>query len=113
MTRIKFFKTRDDYVGFEISGHTGYSKFGKDILCAAISGMSQSCMLGITNVLGIEATVIRDDDSGYLKIELPKGLQKNKFYEAQVLLKTLFVSLEDLKSGYSKYISMEVIENDY
>ena len=113
MTRIKFFKTQDYYMGLEISGHTGYARAGKDILCAAISGMSQSCMLGITNVLGIKAKVTRDDNSGYLKIELPSNLRSEKLNDAQILFKTLHVSLEDLMTGYSKYISMEVIENDY
>jgi len=55
----------------------------------------------------------KEDDDGYLKIELPKNLEESKFLNAQVLLNTLYVSIEDLIDGYSKYISMEVIENDY
>jgi len=113
MTKIKFFKTRDYFTGYECRGHTGYAEFGKDILCAALSGMTQSCMLGLTKVLGINIDLKKEDDDGYLKIELPKNLEESKFLNAQVLLNTLYVSIEDLIDGYSKYISMEVIENDY
>ena len=113
MTKIKFFKTQGKFIGFECCGHTGYGKYGKDILCAALSGMTQSCMIGLTNVLGIDISLIRNDDNGYLKIELPKILEENKILDAQILLNTLYISIEDLIDGYSKYISMEVIENDY
>ena len=113
MTRIKFFKARDNYIGFEISGHTGYDRAGRDILCSAISSIAQSCMLGITKVIDIDAKITRNDDSGYLKIELPRDLEIDKLNDSQVLFKTMYISLKDLMSGYSKYISMEVIENDY
>ena len=113
MTKIKFFKRQDNFVGFECSGHTGYSEYGQDILCAALSGMTQSCILGITNVLNIKTRVNRKDKDGYLKIELPKDLDTDKLDASQILLETLYLSIEDLIEGYSKYISMEVIGNDY
>ena len=113
MTKIKFFKVQDGYNGFECSGHTVYAKSGKDILCAAISSITQSCVMGITKVLKINAKVNKDDDSGYLKIELPNNLNKEDFIKSQVLFDTLYISILDLMEGYSKYISMEVIENDY
>ena len=113
MTKIKFFKAQDKFVGFECSGHTGYDEFGRDILCATLSGITQACVMGIQNVLNIKIDVKRNDDEGYLKIELPKNLDGNKTKDAQILLDTLYVSIIDLMEGYSKYISMEVIENDY
>ena len=112
MTKIKFFKAQDRFVGFECSGHTGYDEFGRDILCATLSGITQACVMGITKVLNINAKVNRDDNSGYLKIELPKNINKDNFNKSQVLFDTLYISILDLMEGYSKYISMEVIEND-
>ena len=107
MTKIKFFKKQDGITGFECSGHT------KEILCAALSGMTQSCMIGLTHVLKIKVLVKRNDNDGYLKIELPKKIDQEKMKLSQVLFNTLLISIEDLIDGYSKYISMEVIENDY
>ena len=113
MTKIKFFKMQDKFVGFECRGHSGYAEYGKDILCAAISTATQSCVIGITRVLNINAIVKQDDNSGYLKIELPLDLAKDKLAECQILFDTLYITIEDLIDGYSKYISMEVIENVY
>lgn len=97
-------------MGIECSGHTGYDDFGKDVLCATISGIVQSTYLGLSQVLGINVKLQRNIDNGYIKFELPKNIEDNNFKESQILLQTLYISIEDLCKGYSKYISMEVIE---
>jgi uncharacterized protein YsxB (DUF464 family) len=113
MTKIKIFKNNDVYMGFECSGHSGYAEFGKDIVCASVSSIMQACILGIVKVLKVKAIIEREDKKGYIKIELPLDLDKNILDRTQVLFETVRVSIEDLLDGYSKYISMEVIENVY
>ena len=110
MTNIKFFKTKGKFVGIECSGHTGYDDFGKDVLCATISGIVQSTYLGLSQVLGINVKLQRNIDNGYIKFELPKNIEDDILNNSQILLQTLYISIEDLQKGYSKYISMEVIE---
>lgn len=113
MTKIKFFKNKDNLVGVECSGHTGYADFGKDVLCATLSGLVQSCYLGLKKVIGIKIDCSRDDNNGYIKYELPLDIESEKLSKSQILLETLKASIEDLIEGYSKYISMEVIEYVY
>ena len=113
MTKIKFFKRNDQFIGLECSGHTGYAEYNKDVLCASLSGIIQSGILGLNKVLNINGRLKRKDDEGYIKYELPKDLDKEIYSKSQVLLQTLYISILDLMEGYSKYISMEVIENDY
>ena len=113
MTSIKFFKRNDQFVGLECSGHTGYAEYDKDILCASLSGIIQSGILGFDKVLGIKGIMSRRDKDGYIKVELPHVLDQEKIDKAQILLETLLVSVQDLQEGYSSYISMEVIENVY
>ena len=112
MTDIKFFKNNGVFIGFECSGHTGYAKSGKDIVCAAISSLTQSVVIGLQEVcfLGIRMTI---DDDGYIKVIIPQDLDARKLRDSQVLLETLYLSIKDLMMGYSNYISMEVIENVY
>ena len=113
MTKLKFYKIRDNFVGFECRGHTGYAEYGKDVLCATISGIAQSCLIGMIKVLNINPKVTRNDDSGYLKIELPDNISEDITAKASLLIAVVYESIKDLLEGYSKYISMEVIENDY
>jgi len=113
MTDIKMFKNKNIFVGFECSGHTGYDEYGKDILCASISAITQSIVIGLKDVCGINIKLVRRDKDGYIKAMIPLDLEENKINNAQVLFETLHKSIKDLMIGYSKYISMEVIENVY
>ncbi|MBE5738464.1 MAG: ribosomal-processing cysteine protease Prp [Clostridiales bacterium] len=113
MTKIKLFKKNDVFMMIECSGHSGYADYGKDIVCASISSIVQSCMLGITKTLRIKAKIIRRDNEGYIKLELPNDISKDLLEKAQLLIMVMKDSIEDLLSGYSNYISMEVIENVY
>lgn len=113
MTKIKIYKKKDILTGFECKGHTGYADFGKDIVCASVSSLVQSCILGLQKVVGLDIKYKIDEEKGYIKFELPEGLDKDNLHDSQVLLLTLKDSLENLQSGYSQYISMEVIENVY
>jgi len=113
MTKIKIFKNNDIYTGFECSGHAGYAKAGKDIVCASISTLSQSLCMGIMQVLQIPAKLIRDDESGYIKLEMPDNLSNDLLAKVNVLFQTFEISIIDLLEGYKKYIKLEVIENVY
>ena len=113
MTKIKFFKRNDQFIGLECSGHTGYAEYNKDVLCASLSGIIQSGILGLNKVLNINGKLNRKDEEGYIKYELPKNLDDKKLLDSQIILMTMYESIKDLCSGYSQYISMEVIEDVY
>lgn len=113
MTKIILFKKNNLTYGFEISGHTGFAEIGKDIVCASISSISQSVIMGILNVLKIKAVVKKDEKKGFLKIELPKNLDPILIQKAQILFDTFEVSIKDLMTGYSNYIKLEEREYDY
>ena len=113
MTKIKFFKSNDQFVGLECSGHTGYAEYKKDVLCASLSSIIQSGILGLNKVLKINGKLKRIDKDGYIKYELPKNIDKTKLHDSQIIFKTMYESVKDYLDGYSKYISMEVIEDVY
>lgn len=107
MTDVVFFKKDNIILGFECSGHSGYAKEGEDIVCSALSSITQSCALGLIEVLKIRVDIKRDDNKGYLRVVLPQGLDKESIDCSQILLRTLLLSIKDLVKGYSKYIKLE------
>ena len=113
MTNVVFMKKNDMIIGYECSGHTGYGEHGYDIVCSALSSMTQSVALGRIEVLGIRIDVKRNDDKGYLRVILPKEIADDKLRDAQVLLATLKVSVADLAKDYSKFIKLEEREYVY
>lgn len=48
MIKIKIFRQQDEKVsGFSVSGHSGTAEYGKDIICAAVSALAQTALLGL------------------------------------------------------------------
>ena len=104
MIRIQIKKNKDEILGFECEGHSGYDEFGKDIVCSAVSSIVGACHLGLKKVVNAKFVHFQDDERGYFKLEL---LENSK--DAQVLLKTLEMSLKDLAQEYPKFVSIKLI----
>ena len=113
MTKVKFFKSNDQFIGLECSGHTGYAEYNKDILCASLSGIIQAGIIGLDKVLNVNGKLIRRDRAGYIKYELAKDINEEKLLNSQIIFRTIYESIKDLITGYSQYISMEVIDDVY
>ena len=106
MTRVVIFKKKDRISGFEISGHTGYAEEGSDIVCSAVSSVSQMALLGIKDVLKLN--VFFEISDGFLKLSLGKNVENES---AQVLLKSMEKSLREIQKEYGNYVKLEVKED--
>lgn len=111
MTNIKIFKHNNDIVCVECSGHSGYAQVGEDIICSAISSITQTAVLGILQVANLNLRVERNDEDAYLKFTLPQKVDFDSWHDAQVILQTMLCGLSDIYEGYSNFINLEVISN--
>ena len=111
MTKITFKKRGNNFISLEISGHTSYGVDGEDIVCAAVSSISQTAVLGIFNVAQINAIYSVDEDEGHLYLELPESISQREQDVCNIILQTALLGLNDLKEGYSDFIELEVIED--
>ena len=107
MTNIILKKKGSNIVAFSIKGHAGFAESGEDIVCSAISVLSQSILIGIEEVLNIKADYEIQD--GFLNLDLSEN-NKEDIEKCQVLLKTMEKSLESIKVAYGKYIKLETEE---
>ncbi len=107
MTRVRIFREGKHIQGFEISGHTGYADHGEDIVCAAISAVSQTCAIGITEVLRIKADTFADGESGLLRLSLPTGESSG---EAQAVLATMIAGLKSIQDQYPDYLRITFLK---
>lgn len=106
MTRVVIFKKKDRISGFEISGHTGYAEEGSDIVCSAVSSVSQMALLGIKDVLKLN--IFFEISDGFLKLSLGKNVENES---AQVLLKSMEKSIREIQKEYGNYVKLEVKED--
>lgn len=107
MTKITFYKLKECFAGFEISGHAGNLPVGENPLCAAISVASQMTVLGIKEELKLNPEVKMK--SGYLKMIVKEKDISNE--KVQLLLKTCYDTLLDITKDNKKYVRLEVKED--
>ena len=105
MTHVTVVRSKGHIVSLVADGHTGYGIEGEDIVCAALSSIIQTAVLGLMRVAGISADVETND--GYLSFELPK-LNENDRHNADMILDTMLCGIADLNEGYSDFIELEV-----
>jgi len=94
-----------DIMGFEVYGHSGYAEAGKDIVCAAVSAIVQTAILGLMDVVGVE--VIYDQKPGEARCRLPEGLSEILREKANIVLETMLYGLKSIQEGYGPYIKVE------
>ena len=108
MTKVCIKKKGGKIVSVTCDGHTGYGCEGEDIVCAALSSIVQTAVLGLMGVAGINVKLTRDDKAGYLQADLPAELGERERHDADVILETMCMGIADLYEGYSDYIEWEV-----
>lgn len=98
--------TRNDnneIIGFSLNGHAGYSENGKDIVCAAISAVTNMTIIGLAEKLKLNIKFERND-GGYLKVELPQVISSDDMIVAQFLLESLVTEYLDIEANFGKYV---------
>jgi len=107
MTKVIVIRKDNHIVEVECSGHTGYAEEGEDIICAALSSIVQTALLGLMQVAGIRAEYERLDRDGYISIKIPE-LKTGKRHDADMILDTMLLGVSDLYESYSDFIELEV-----
>lgn len=108
MTSVKIERENGHITKVECDGHTDYGEEGEDIVCAALSSVVQTAVLGLMSVVGINVELKRDDVRGYLYLKLPK-LDERQRHDADIILDTMVCGVADLHEGFSKFIKLECL----
>ena len=108
MVKVKFSTRNGKFVGVECSGHCKYAEEGADIVCAALSSVIQTAVLGIMQIVGVNIAYETNDQDGYLFAMLPKDMKPSQEHDADVILKTAYLGASDLYENFSDFISLEV-----
>ena len=102
MTIIKIVRREDSIVELEVAGHTGYAKHGKDIVCAAISAVTQTALLGLIRHLKLQVEYQVADEE-YLKF----NLQGQENEQTDAILETMLYGLQEIACAYPKHVRIE------
>lgn len=92
--------------GFVAAGHAGAKRIrGYDLVCCAVSALTQTGVNALCSVAGVEPQVeVRD---GYLSCFLPEGLDGQTQERAQIVLRTIMTGLTDIQKIYPNLIRIQ------
>lgn len=116
MTKIQILKREHNIIGLIVSGHSGYAEEGSDIVCSAISSLSQMVCVGLENVLNLKPNIVINENKAYLECKLPKEITLEQNEKAQTLFRSFEESVKLILLGdkkLKKYISLEVKNEIY
>ena len=109
MTHVVFISENGRFLGVKISGHTGFSEAGNDIICAAITSAVRFTECSLNTVLGVNADFTVDSDNTLISCTIPSNLSPAAEETAQVILVSLMIYLTELQEEYPENI--DIIEN--
>ena len=111
MTRVEFYKsaTGRGWQGFQAVGHADFADYGEDIVCAAVSVLTQTAVLGLKEVIGVDCLVDMDEQRGSLLCLLPDELQEQDWNQAQLILKVLHIGLLATEKDYGNYVRVKEV----
>jgi uncharacterized protein YsxB (DUF464 family) len=109
MVKVEFVRRTGKIVSFKIKGHAMPKKklVHIDLICAAISVISQTTVIGIEEVLKIKAKYVIED--GFLNLNLEDQTLED-IERCQVLLETMILGLKSIEINYRNYIKVETEE---
>ena len=104
-TAVTFYRRPDGaLVGYRAKGHTGYAESGSDIVCAAVSALTQSTLNGLQNILKAPVECEIDDRSALLEAKFTAAITENQLQRAQLLLETLLQGLQAIERSYPRNV---------
>ncbi len=113
MTNIAVVKSDGYTVAYRITGHTEYDDYGKDIVCSAISFMSQTVILSLNEVCGIDQKDINYKiEEGFLAMARTFDLPKEQIEKAEIVMQTMITGFISLVKEYPDYITLKFEEVD-
>lgn len=105
MTTLRIYRKEDVFIGFECSGHSGYSEAGSDIVCAAISTAVQYCIQCGKTVDGAKLHLETDEECALIRCissDQNKGFSKH--------IEVLVMLSESIADQYAMYFNLEIME---
>lgn len=106
MTNITIYCKNDKYIGICLSGHSGYADEGEDIVCAGISALTINFINSIDMLTDEPYGETENEEEGIIDFRfdnLPGS-------DAELLIKSLVLGLEQLENDYKDFISLDYKE---
>ena len=97
-------KDPSGYVSFKCSGHAGFMKKGKDVVCSAISMLTINTANSIMTFTGSRINV--DENDGFVTWTFENGCDE----KAALLMDSMIMGLRSIEEEYKGYLKLRTEE---
>ena len=107
MTTVRIWRQNNTTKAFEAYGHARFAKFGKDIVCSAISILMVNTVNSIENFTEDKINVTSDEKTGLIRCVF----QNTPSAESELLINSLLLGLKQIQKNYgNKFIDIIIEE---
>ncbi|BAK80899.1 ribosomal-processing cysteine protease Prp [Candidatus Arthromitus sp. SFB-rat-Yit] len=110
MINVELIYNEDKLFGFKVYGHSGYDVSGRDIVCAAVSSVTQSVIVGLDKVICNKFYLRIDNKKPLIHVDV-SNYNEEDMEKAQILLQTFKYTLKELVDEYKDYVKIEMKED--
>ena len=103
MTAVTFFRDDKGLNGFRAKGHSGFAQEGEDIVCAALSALTQTAEMGLRKVAGARIRTELNEGQALLEVRLLEE-DAEVWRAAQIILRTLEEGILDIERQYPAFV---------
>ena len=91
--------------GFTVFGHAGYAGYGEDIVCSAVSALTQAAAMGLSEYLNVLGELkIQEGD---MRLMLKGSLPETEALQARAILEAMRLGLLGILEEYPGHIEIE------
>ena len=90
------------YCGFKVKGHSGSAPKGHDIICAAVSAIVQTALIGLDEVALIKDSYVISD--GLVECNLPDASDNDSLNKAQIIINVMHLGLISIAEQYHDFV---------
>lgn len=104
MIEVEIYEERDGRISaFSMQGHSGTAPKGRDIVCAGVSALSQTALLGLGRHLHREID-FHIDPSGDLHMKLREAPDDL----SEAILRTMRLGIEEIEKAYPDAVRLRI-----
>jgi uncharacterized protein len=86
---------------FQVTGHAGYDRAGKDIICSAVSAVVYTALGAMQELC--EINDFKEQD-GKIRWFIPKSINDEKAYKVKIILDSMAIGLKQIEFENRKYL---------
>ena len=92
----------NEIMAYAVSGHAETAPHGEDIVCAAVSVLTQTTILSMIHILGQQPVYSMNE--GKLSCQVSVDLNADERREATILLESMLLGLKNIQQQYPAII---------